>query len=238
MAAGTLAFAVLAVELLYRDKLTVTVVAASHAATGTSSNFGFLKIPAVWMCFTFFFWYAAVLSVIQTFAPSAAQHLHDVPLPWVAMCLTIYMLGSAGGMVLGGFLAADARRCERVVGIGFAIAASLALLLALGHLAAWMIPMVFGLMGFASGTAGPSRDLLVKRSTPENASGRVYGVVYAVLDIGQALAPLVFGLLMDKGQYRGVLLGLVLLQAILVASALNVRHVRRTELVTHKPLVL
>lgn len=238
MAAGTLTFAVLVVEILNRDKLTLPVTAASLGTTGTDSKFGFLKIPAVWMCFTFFFWYAAVLSVIQTFAPSAAQRLHDVPLPWVAMCLTIYMLGSAGGMVLGGFLAADARRCERVVGLGFGIAASLALLLALGNLAVWTIPVLFGLMGFAAGMAGPSRDLLVKRSTPDNASGRVYGVVYAGLDIGQALAPLVFGLLMDKGQYRGVLLGLVLLQVILVASAFNVRHVRRTEQVATETMAI
>jgi MFS family permease len=172
MAAGVLAFVVLAVQVLNRDKLTLPEVAASRSTADADSIFGFLRIPAVWMCFAFFFWYAAVLSVIQTFAPAAAQRLHDVPLPWVAMCLTIYMLGSAGGMVLGGFLAADAQRCERVVGLGFSIAAGLALLLAVGNLAAWTVPVLFGLMGFASGIAGPSRDLLVKRSTPENAPGR------------------------------------------------------------------
>ena len=231
MAAGVLTFTVLAVQILNRDKLTLPVMATSRSNPGTDSSFGFLKIPAVWMCFAFFFWFAAVLSVIQTFAPSAAQRLHDVPVTLVAMCLTIYMLGSAGGMVLGGFLAADAKRCERVVGLGFGIAAALALLLAIGNLAAWTVPVLFGLMGFASGMAGPSRDLLVKRSTPDNASGRVYGVVYAGLDIGQALAPLLFGLMMDNGQYRSVLLGLVLLQMVLVASAFNVRRVRRTALV-------
>ena len=231
MAAGVLAFAVLALQVLNRARLTLPVLAAGRSDLEAGSSFDFLKIPAVWMCFAFFFWNAAVLSVIQTFAPSAAQRLHDVPLPFVAMCLTVYMLGSAGGMVLGGFLAVDAQRCERIVGLGFSIAAALALLLAVSHLAAWSVPVVFGLMGFASGMAGPSRDLLVKRSTPENASGRVYGVVYAGLDIGQALAPLLFGLLMDNGQYKSVLLGLVVLQVILVASALNVRRVRRTVLV-------
>ena len=231
MAAGVLAFVVLAIQLLNRDKLTLAVVPLNRNAAATDSSFGFLKIPAVWMCFAFFFWYATVLSVIQTFAPSAAQRLHDVPLPLVAMCLTIYMLGSASGMVLGGFLAANAQRCERIVGLGFGIAAALALILALGNLAAWTVPILFGLMGFASGMAGPSRDLLVKRSTPDNASGRVYGVVYAGLDIGQAIAPLLFGLLMDNGQYRSVLLGLVVLQMVLVVSAFNVRKGRHAVLV-------
>ena len=184
------------------------------------------------MCFAFFFWYAIVLSVVQAFAPEAARQLHDVPFKLVAVCLTIYMASSAGGMVLGGFLASDPARCERIVGVGFGLAAGVALVLALGTFPAWLVPVLFGFMGFASGIAGPSRDLLVKRSTPDNASGRVYGVVYAGLDIGQAISPLIFGVMMDHGQYRGVLLGLALMQGVLIVSAFNVRRVRRTVLVS------
>ncbi|UUZ67889.1 MFS transporter [Polaromonas sp. P2-4] len=230
--AGVLAFAVLAVLLLNRDKLTLEQVQAQpgQPVAAADGSLSFLKIPAVWMCFAFFFWYAIVLSVVQAFAPEAARQLHGVPLPLVAMCLTIYMVCSAGGMVLGGFLAADASRCERIVGTGFGVAAAVALLLALGSLASWMVPVLFGVMGFASGIAGPSRDLLVKRSTPPNSTGRVYGVVYAGLDIGQAVSPLVFGVLMDHGQFRGVLLGLALMQGVLIASAFNVRRVRCTAL--------
>ena len=230
MVAGILVFAVLIVLLVNRDKLALAVKAPAAGDVSAGGGLDFLKIPAVWMCFAFFFWFAIVLSVVQAFAPEAARQLHDVPLSMVAVCLTAYMVCSAGGMVLGGFLAADASRCERVVGVGFSVAAAIALLLALGTLAAWMVPVLFGMMGFASGIAGPSRDLLVKRSTPENASGRVYGVVYAGLDIGQAFAPLIFGALMDHGQFRGVLLGLAVTQGVLIASAFNVRRVRRTSL--------
>ena len=87
-------------------------------------------------------------------------------------------------------------------------------------------------MGFASGIAGPSRDLLVKKSAPDNATGRVYGVVYSGLDIGQALAPLFFGALMDHQQYRGVWLGLVFMQAVLITSAFQMRRVRRVRQTT------
>ena len=234
--AGVLAFLVLAVMLLNREKLTLHVAVPAKSATALNSRadsgLGFLKIPAVWMCFAFFFWYAVVLSVVQAFAPEAARQLHDVPFKLVAVCLTIYMGSSAGGMVLGGFLASDPARCERIVGVGFGLAAVVALVLALGTFPAWLVPVLFGFMGFASGIAGPSRDLLVKRSTPDNASGRVYGVVYAGLDIGQAISPLIFGVMMDHGQYRGVLLGLALMQGVLIVSALNVRRVRRTGLVS------
>ena len=36
---------------------------------------------------------------------------------------------------------------------------------------------------------------------------------------------------MDHGQFRGVLIGLAVVQAVLIASAFNVRRVRRTALV-------
>ena len=233
-AAGVLTFAVLALLVVNRHKLLLPDAAAGKVVEGSASSLAFLRIPAVWMCFSFFLWYAAALSVVQAFAPEAARQLHNVPSAWVALCLTIYMLLSAAGMVLGGFLAADPSRCERIVGIAFAAAAAVALLLALGQFngrSAWVVPGLFGVMGFASGIAGPSRDLLVKRSTPENATGRVYGVVYAGLDIGQAAAPLLFGLMMDNGQYRAVLLGLAVLQGVLIVSAFNMRRARRTEII-------
>ncbi len=229
--AGALAYAVLVVLWFNRGQLTLPPApapkATPHRAEG---NFDFLRIPAVWMCFGFFFFYALVLSVIQAFAPEAARQLHGVPVALAALCLTVYMVCSAAGMVLGGFLAADPRRCEQVVAAGFGLAALIALAIGVLPVPALAVPALFGAMGFASGIAAPSRDLLVKRSSPENATGRVYGVVYSGLDIGQAISPLIFGTLMDHHQYRGVWLGLVLLQAILIASAFNVRRVRRTVL--------
>jgi MFS family permease len=234
--AGAVALLVLLVLWIYRSVLSLDA-AAVHKATGqgepapAGGEFDFLRIPAVWMCFGFFFFYAAVISVVQTFAPVAAGHLHAVPVALVAVCLTVYMVASAAGMVVGGFLASDPSRCERVVGVGFGLAAAVALMLAFADFPPIIVPALFGAMGFVSGVAGPSRDLLVKKSTPPNATGRVYGVVYAGLDIGQAVAPLVFGRLMDHGQYTSVIVGLALVQGVLIASAFNVRRVRRTALV-------
>jgi MFS transporter, FSR family, fosmidomycin resistance protein len=231
--AGALALVVLLVLWVYRSVLSLNVKAAPKAMgqgepAPIGGEFDFLRVPAVWMCFGFFFFNAAAISVVQTFAPVAAGHLHDVPLALVAICLTVYMVASAGGMVVGGFLASGSARCERIVGAGFGVACALALVLAFATFSPRLVPVLFGAMGFASGIAGPSRDLLVKRSTPPNATGRVYGVVYAGLDIGQAMAPLVFGRLMDNGQYTSVILGLALVQGMLIASAFNVTRVRRT----------
>ena len=225
------AFAVLAVVWLWRAELRVDKLPAPAAGPGAQEHtLAFLKIPAVWMCFAFFFFYAGALSVVQTFAPQAARELHAVPASLVAICLTAYMLCSAGGMVVGGFLAKAPERAERIVGMAFGAAALVALAIGFTPLPALAVPVLFGAMGFVSGMAGPSRDLLVKASAPDNATGRVYGVVYSGLDIGQALVPLVVGSLMDHGAFSSVWLALALLQGVLIVSAFNVRRARRTVL--------
>ncbi len=233
--AGVLAFAVLALLWFNRARLALEMTPAAAKADGAAGQaaegkLAFLKVPAVWMCFAFFFFYAAALSGVQAFAPEAAKLLHGVPEHAAAMCLTIYMVCSAGGMVVGGFLASDPARCERIVGAGFGLVASIALVIGFASIPALAVPLLFGAMGFGAGIAGPSRDLLVKRSAPDNATGRVYGVVYSGLDIGQAIAPLVFGTLMDLHQPSMVWLGIALVQAVLIVSAFNVRRVRRTVL--------
>jgi MFS family permease len=116
--------------------------------------------------------------------------------------------------------------------VAFGLAAMVALAIGFSHLPASAVPVLFGVMGFVSGMAGPSRDLLVKASAPDNATGRVYGVVYSGLDIGQAVVPLVIGTMMDHGAFRSVWLALAVLQGVLIVSAFQVRRVRRAVLRT------
>jgi MFS family permease len=231
--AGALALVVLVVLVLNRSRLTIEMTSAAapkaeRAGGRGAQSFAFLAIPAVWMCFGFFFLYAVVLGGIQAFAPEAARLLHDVPTRWAAMCLTFYMVASAGGMVVGGFLAADASRCERIVALAFGAAAVIALTLGYAPMPSSAVPALFALMGVAAGIAGPSRDLIVKRAAPENATGRVYGIVYSGLDIGQAFAPLLFGPLLDMHRPAEVWLGIAVFQALLITTAVNVRRARRT----------
>jgi MFS transporter, FSR family, fosmidomycin resistance protein len=82
------------------------------------------------------------------------------------------------------------------------------------------------LMGFGAGFSGPSRDILVRRAATSTfgagAYGRVYGFVYSGIDTGLAIAPLVFGPLMDAGRYASVLWGVALLQTLAIFAALAV----------------
>ena len=60
------------------------------------------------------------------------------------------------------------------------------------------------------------RDLLVRRVTPQGASGRVFGFVYSGLDVGSAMAPVSVGLLLDGGHPQAALwlMGAMLVLAI------------------------
>lgn len=232
LCAAGLVFGVLVVLWLQREQIQVPAASAAPAVAGsgeaaTEGSFAFLRLPAVWMCFAFFFLFAGVLSIVQSFGPQAAKELHGVPAHLAAICLTVYMVCSAAGMLLGGFLAADPDRCDRTVGVSLGVAASIALVLGFATVPGALVPVLFGAMGLAAGVASPSRDMLVKRATPANATGRVYGVVYGGLDVGQAVVPLFVGVLMDQGAYRGVLLALAALQTVLILSAFRVNAVRR-----------
>jgi MFS family permease len=232
--AGALAFGVLAILWFNRRRLelprTPGPSVSKQAAPADADAFAFLRVPAVWMGFLFFLAYGGVLSGVQAFAPEAARQLHGVPIATAAACLTIYMLCSATGMVFGGFLASDAARSERVLAAGFGTAAVFALAVATLDVPAMLVPVIFGVMGLATGVAGPSRDLIVKKSAPENASGRVYGIVYSGLDIGQAVAPLLFGWLADHRMFAGVWFGVVAYQLLMIGGAFKVRRSRRTVL--------
>lgn len=223
VAAAAVVVTVMLVLWWRRDTLVVPKRPAPAPGARVESNFAFLKLPAVWSCFAFFLTFAFALGGVQSFAPQAAGALHAVPAAQVAICLSIYMATAAAGMILGGHLVRDPARSAQVVSLGFGIAAIVALSIGLGTWPPLAVPVLFGLMGFGAGLAGPSRDLLVKQATPEGATGRVYGVVYSGLDVGMTVAPLIFGALMDGGHHRAVWIGVAIAQMLLIFNAFNVK---------------
>ncbi|PND37319.1 MFS transporter [Paucibacter aquatile] len=193
---------------------------AGAAAPAPEHPLAFLRLPSVWLCFSFFLFTTASLSAIQSFASPALSALYGLPLAATAFVVTGYMFCGAVGMVIGGFWVAKGSSLERNIAIALSIAAALLILAASG----WVVPALAGfivaLAGFGTGLAGPSRDMLIKRAAPPGATGRVYGTVYSGLDIGFAAAAPVFGALLDGGHPGAVFVGaaLALLSALSAAS--------------------
>jgi predicted MFS family arabinose efflux permease len=200
----------------------------THSGQGQHrvSRFAFLGSLPVWMCFGFFFLVTSAFGALQNFAAPLSQKLYGLSLGAAASALSAFLLGGACGIALGGVLASRSHSHERLIAIGLAATASGALLLASGAPPAWSVLPIMAVMGFLSGIAGPSRDMLVRRAATarfgQSAYGRVYGFVYSGLDTGLAVAPLIFGPFMDGGQYSAVWVGVAALYLCAVGTALGV----------------
>jgi FSR family fosmidomycin resistance protein-like MFS transporter len=224
-AAAMLPLAVLALLLFQRTALQCDRVVADRGAapaTGDGATLAFLRLPAVWMCFTFFLLTAVALAGVQSFASTSLVRLYHLSLAWATSGQTAYMLASAAGMTIGGFLASRSEQHERTIAIAFALAAVMALTLAAAVVPAALVLVLMAAIGFAAGIAGPSRDLLIRAAAPAGATGRVYGVVYSGLDTGLALGPLLFGALMDADRPAWVFICIALFQALAIGTALGV----------------
>jgi len=212
--AGTALWAMAVLALLWLNRQAIDDRAgqwaherAGAAAVASQHPLAFLKLPSVWLCFSFFFWSTASLAAIQSFASPALGTIYGLPLSTTAFVVTAYMLCGAAGMFAGGFLVARVHNLERVIAGALAFTALLLLLTASGMLPPWLAAGLAAAAGFGTGLAGPSRDMLIKRAAPPGATGRVYGTVYSGLDIGFAIAAPVFGALLDGGHPRGVFVG-------------------------------
>lgn len=223
LAAGAWALLVLAILVVGRqaidDRLGAWHKPSQAAGALPEHPLAFLRLPSVWLCFSFFFWSTAALAAMQSFAGPALGQMYGLPLTQTAFVVTGYMLCGAAGMVAGGFLVARAERLEKVIGLAMSASAIVLLGVATGWLPGPLAMLLAAAAGFGTGLAGPSRDMLIKRAAPPGATGRVYGTVYSGLDVGFALAAPVFGWLLDHGEPASVFVGAALALAFGVGSA-------------------
>ena len=195
---------------------------AANPGGAPESAFAFLKLPAVWLCWMFFFFSMASTSSLQSFAPSALFSIYELSLTTGSYYITLLALGSAGGVLFGGYLAAKLQAPERIVSTCLSVTVVMCLLLATGFISLELIPIIFFALGFGYGVVAPSRDLLVKKATPQGVAGRVYGIVYSGIDLGAAVGPFIFGLFMDAGLPKALFIGIVVFQLMIIPTVFKV----------------
>lgn len=221
---------VLAIMVFNRDALDDRAEAAGAAAKPAAGAvaapqehpMAFMKLPSVWLCFSFFFWSTCALSAIQSFASPALQAMYGLPLSVTALIVTGYMLCGAAGMVVGGFLVGRVQRLEKVISICMLGSGLLLFVVGTGWLPGMAAVIVASIAGLGTGLAGPSRDMLIKRAAPPGATGRVYGTVYSGLDLGFCLAAPVFGYMLDHQMNNAVFYGSAIALLLSVVSAVIV----------------
>src|SRR5216683_1712684 len=219
LALGVVGVAGLAVALvLYvnRHLLVYAQVLSARPAEAGQRRLGYLKVvgsPVVLMAFAYFAMTAFAGSGIQTFSITALVSGYGVALQVATLGLTGYLVGSAGGMVLGGFLADRTRQHHRVAMSGIATA---------DHALAVVPVMMLG--GIANGITAPSRDVLIRRAAAGAGMGSVFGFVYSGFDLGSSTAPLLFGALLDHQAPHAVFVAIACAFALAVPTVMEVQH--------------
>jgi MFS family permease len=202
---------------------------ASHAQSNPDgapmNTFGFLKLPVVWLCWIFFFFSMAATTGLQSFAPTALFKIYDIAVSSGNYYLTLMSLGGAGGMLLGGYLAAKLKVPERIITICFTVNIVMGLLMATGLVPVELIIIAFIVIGLGLGIAAPSRDLMIRSATPSGSSGRIYGIVYSGIDLGAALSPLIFGIFLDVGLPKFLFIGVAFLQIMIILTGFKVASI-------------
>ena len=195
--------------------------AQAHTLRGSLALF---KQAAILACFGYFMVQTMAAVGMQTFAGNALHAGFDVPLALANSAVTAYLLGGSLGILAGGFLAARTQRHDRAAAAGLGVAGLMTAVVATGLPAALLLP-VFAVIGFAMGSTGPSRDMIVRSVTPRGAAGRVYGFVYSGLDLGATLGPLWFGLLLDHRMAQAMFLAVAGLFVLALVTVLSARRV-------------
>jgi len=196
--AGIVAAAALVLLVLQRAFLAPVerYEAAAPQAAGAPGARVLLSTPVL-MCFGFFILLAAGIVGLQSWGPATLISAFHLSRDTALAAVSGFLAGGTAGIAAGGWAAGRTERHEVVAGCGMAGASLLILLIATGMLPVPGIAVALAVAGFLSGIAQPSRDMVIRKTAPKGATGKVYGFVYSGLDAGSSTAPLLFGYLLD-----------------------------------------
>ena len=189
------------------------------------STYAILRSNAVYLCFIFFLLTTTASGALQNYSATTLSAMYEVSLTRAASCLSAYLFVAAFGILAGGFIVKWQSQ-EKIIAYCLSFGAFCSLILAFGLIPVWMIMPLMAIMGFGVGVAAPSRDLMVRKAITQNLGessyGRVYGFAYSGMDVGLALAPLIFGLFLDHGIFRALWIGIAFFFGMAVITALQV----------------
>jgi MFS family permease len=200
-------------------------IQARPKSTSIKTEARVLFTAPVVLCFLYFMLFAAGLAGLQSFGVSAMVEQYRIAATAASSALTAYLVSAAIGILAGGFVAARATRHDFVAAAGMGISAIATLTIAMQFIPGAGLAAALAVAGFASGVVAPSRDLIVRASTPPGAAGRVFGFVYSGLDVGSLATPVFYGWMLDHALPHAVFYTVF---AFTVAAMMTVLLVRVT----------
>jgi FSR family fosmidomycin resistance protein-like MFS transporter len=187
-----------------------------HAATAPS-GVRMLLSRSVMMFFAFFMVSSAAGAGIQSWLITILHRTYGMPVAAASSALTGWMVGSICGVLLGGWVA---DRTDRHLPFVVALttgAAAVLLWVGIVPMAELMTVAVLFAGGVMTGASRTPRDVMVKDAAPPGQIGKVFGFVSSGMSLGGAIMPVPYGMIIDSGRPRLVL---VVVAALLMASLL------------------
>jgi len=154
--------------------------------------------------FLFFLIYAFASTGLQNFSVVALDQLYGTSPVTANTALSGYLLMSALGVLIGGWMAGRITHHRFIAALGLSVTALTALLIGSFDIGALLLVLVMALAGLCGGMVMPSRDLIVREVTPPGSFGKVFAFVTTGFHIAGIVAPLVFGALLDHGEPRAI----------------------------------
>ena len=155
--------------------------------------------------FLFYLLTSAASIGLSAFSPVFLPALYGMSVESANFALSAMLVSTAAGTLIGGPLADWTKRHDLVLLLAFTAAGLLVIAVGTGALPAVLVLFAFAASGFCRGLVNPSRDIMVRESAPEGLLGSVFAFVSTGFNVGQGLAPLAYGVLLDGGRFSVVL---------------------------------
>lgn len=158
-----------------------------------------LTSPAILFLFLYYCMNTLAGGGLRNFAVAGLAETHDTAATIANAAFTAFLVANAAGVLVGGWLADFSKRHEMIAAVGLAVSAGVLVIVGVYNLPAIVLVLVFTFAGLTNGLIGPARDMLIRRASPKGSMGKVFGFVFSGQTIGQAVAPLLFGFMIDSG---------------------------------------
>ena len=163
---------------------------------------------------------------MQSFFVVGLTALHGTDAATAGTALSAYLLAIAVGVLFGGLLADFYKRHDLTAAAAFLISAALLALLVWTPLPSLPLMIVMVVSGLMQGAVRPARDMMVRAVVPPGAMGKAFGVVYSGQAVGGAIAPVLFGWMVDLGRPDWVFYLMILFTLLCVAASFAPKALR------------
>jgi MFS family permease len=158
-----------------------------------------LTSPAILFLFLYYAMNQLAGGGLRNFSVAGLTETHDTTTAIANAAFSTFLAANAAGVLFGGWLADVTRRAELMAALGLGRSAVVMVFIGMWDLPGFLLIAIFAFAGLTNGIIGPARDMLVRRASPKGSMGKVFGFVFSGQAIGSALAPLLFGYLIDVG---------------------------------------